>query len=150
MDEITRNRVLANAIRQLSCQPTKTDSALDVLKLLMQMMDNYKNLPGPEKKLVVVRVFEDIASGKDGVLGTADDILPDYVVRSMRMMIEVDLVGKTIDVIYEATVGKVLQTYSFTRKVGACLWTLFCCGCIPHTRGPLDWEDERKALLSAK
>jgi hypothetical protein len=128
--ESIRSRVLQNATKRLACEDFKTESALDVLKLLMQMMDKYKHLSGSQKKDIVIRTFEDIAAGKDGILGTADDLIPAYVLTGMRIMIESELVERTIDVIYEATIGKVLQTYSLTSSIYSCLCALFCCcGC---------------------
>lgn len=127
--ETLRDRLLRHVSERLVSPDCKTENALDILKVLMQMVDKYNHLTKQEKKQLIIQLFEDVASGKDGILGTVDDLIPPYAVNGMRVMIESELLDKTIEVIYEATVGNVLQTYSFANKISQCFYSLMCCCC---------------------
>lgn len=129
-----RERLFKRASERLVAPDCKTENALDILTVLMQMVDKYNHLSKQEKKRLVIQLFEDVASGKDGILGTSDDLIPPYAVNGMRVMIESELLDKTIEVIYEATVGNVLQTYTFTNKITQCICHFLCCCCCISSR----------------
>jgi hypothetical protein len=128
-----RERVLKNAATKLAMDDFNVDNALDVLKLLIQLSDKYYTLSGKQKKQLVISVFEDLASGPDGILGTGDDLLPQYVVYSMRVMIESNLVESTIDLIYEVVphfVPRLMRkTFKFFYYLSQCCC---CCRCRPR------------------
>lgn len=65
-----------------------------------------KDMLGSDKKQLLLMVFEKVAAGKDGVVGTSDDVLPPQVVEIVKMLLEKNLVGDMIDVISAAANGK--------------------------------------------
>jgi hypothetical protein len=129
VDVSLRERVLHNAATKLAMSDFSVDSALDVLKLLIQLSDKYYTLSGMQKKQLVISVFEDLASGPDGVLGTADDLIPQYIVYSMRVMIESNLLESTIDLMYEVVphfIPRLMRkSFKFFYHLSQCC----CCGC---------------------
>lgn len=72
----------------------------------MEILKGFENLNGTEKKEVLVAAFSKIAVGKDGVAGTEDDIIPEAVVASVRVLLEKDLIGETIDVFASISKGQ--------------------------------------------
>jgi hypothetical protein len=51
-------------------------------------------------------VLADIAKGADGIEGTADDQIPPKVIAGIKAMADFDLVASTIDIIIDASNGK--------------------------------------------
>lgn len=127
--EKTRERVFRNLAIALSKDPTGVVTPIDVLSMLVQMIETFGGLRGPEKKALVIRTFEDIVSGHDGVLGTDADLLPPDVVQGMRVMLESNLITSIIDVVCAATVGRVISGISLTAQLSfaLCKCAQSCC-----------------------
>jgi hypothetical protein len=79
---------------------------IHLVSLVMQTVEDIKDMSGKEKRMVVVNIMAEIAKGADGVAGTSDDLLPHKVVLAIKAMIEHDVLNSTIDIIVDATKGK--------------------------------------------
>lgn len=122
----TRQRIVKNVIYRVTLHETPMNNAMDVLKVLMQVVEGYSNLSGPAKKQLVIDTFEDIVSGKDGILGTEDDLFPPHILVGMEAILRSELLAHTIDLVYDATLGRVLKTGA---QVSWFTWLLCtCCG----------------------
>ena len=82
------------------------DSPMKLIAKGMEMLETFPNMKGEEKKALLVKVIEKIAAGADGIAGTDDDIIPQAVVESLKVMLEKDLVGDIIQVIASAARGE--------------------------------------------
>jgi hypothetical protein len=127
--EKTRERVFRNLAIALAKDPALVVTPMDLLSILVQMIETFGGLRGPDKKALVIRTFEDIVSGHDGVLGTDADLLPPEVVQGMRVMLESNLITSIIDVVCAATVGRVISGISVTAHLSyaLCQCARSCC-----------------------
>jgi hypothetical protein len=81
-------------------------SPYSVVVKTMELLENVKGLSGGEKKKYIIAAIEEVAKGDDGIAGTADDLIPVSTVNKLKLMVEQDLVGDTIDLIVDATKGE--------------------------------------------
>lgn len=79
-----------------------TYNAIDAIKSLLTFINEYDDLSIKEKKELLVSLLEDIASGKDGVLDTDDDVLPYSVVEGIRLLIDTNLIPSIIDLVCQS------------------------------------------------
>jgi hypothetical protein len=101
-------------------------SAMTIVRRGMELLNVYPSLKGAEKKVLLVRVLEQVCAGGDGVLGTADDLLPESTLRAIKTLLEGDLMGDILDTfnafmkggVAAVDTGKVL-------RIGAQLKTVF-------------------------
>jgi hypothetical protein len=127
----------------------------DVLRALAQVTSRYSGLSKEERKGVMVRVLEEVAAGKDGVLGTSDDLIPQPVLASMRVLINSDVVPSLLDMLLELTGASALASvgYCIFDALLACVpyWRCCCC-CSSRREDTLDVHDGTltRGLLAEK
>lgn len=97
-------------------------NAIDILKLVMVEVEKLQKLSGTEKKQLVVALVTKLANGEDGIRGTNDDLLTASAVKGLKALIEDDLLANTIDIVVDATKGKL-----DINKVTKCTSKLFGC-----------------------
>jgi len=84
----------------LVCNP------MNVVGVGMQLMNKYPMLSGTEKKAMLVKCLHNLAAGKDGVLGTADDTMPKPIVDAITKLIEGKLIDDVISLVADVTKGR--------------------------------------------
>ena len=72
----------------------------------MEILNEVPELMGTTKKQILIEAIERIASGKDGILGTDDDVLSVAHLGMIKILIDNNLIGGLIDVIADASKGK--------------------------------------------
>lgn len=96
----------------------------------MEIVQRLPAMKGSEKKELLLKVLRQIAAGKDGIEGTADDLLPAKTVDAIQMLLEKDLIADFTTIATDIAKGKVdLQKAAETAKkalplVLACLGPL--------------------------
>ena len=125
MDAI-RKKVSNNIQNILADKTIHVNSAIDLLKLAMQQAGAVHGLSGKEKQELVIDVLADIAKGADGIEGTADDQIPPKVIAGIKAMADFDLVASTIDIIIDASNGKLHAG----AGAGTCVSLLHFASCI--------------------
>ena len=103
--ESISHRVASNFMERISSKRVEINSGIDVLKCMMQIIETYPMLDGKQKKEIIISTMQDIAAGRDGILGTSDDVIPLFVVHHIQMIVESEILSGAIDVICEATKG---------------------------------------------
>lgn len=81
-------------------------SAFSIVVKGMEILDNYKQLSGQQKKEYIFAVVEELAKGADGISGTKDDILPPATVNALGALIRENILEGFIGIISDATKGK--------------------------------------------
>lgn len=94
---------IRKAIEGKTLDPT---SAMSIVTKGMELLNKYKDLKGAEKKTLLVKVLQDISAGSDGIIGTADDLLPQATVEAIKKILDGDLISDIVDVIVNAARGK--------------------------------------------
>jgi hypothetical protein len=122
----------------------KIENPIDVLKSLWYVIDGFGNMSNEEKKKVLIAAIEDIAAGQDGILNTADDIIPNHVLRGIEIMIECDMITSTIDLICETT--HIKTGITFSMYVFQIVSGILCCSCC-RKRTKSSQQSEREPLL---
>jgi hypothetical protein len=77
---------------------------MEIIKLLMKMVDVENVLTGAEKKDIVIKVLTDISMGKDGIFGTADDLLPEHVVDGIVALIRSGIIDEVITLLHTVAI----------------------------------------------
>jgi hypothetical protein len=72
----------------------------------MELLNEVPELMGTTKKTILIQIIERIASGRDGIIGTDDDIISKEYVDMLTVMLENNIIEGIIDVVADATKGK--------------------------------------------
>lgn len=83
-----------------------TKSPTDVIARGARMLESKQGMSLEEKKSCLMKLIEEVAKGKDGVLGTDDDLLPKDTVEALRILIDGGLLGDIVKFILAATEGR--------------------------------------------
>ena len=115
--------ILTEAIR---ANEVRIDSAMAIVAKGMEIMERFKYLDGKHKKALLVEILNRIAAGKDGVVGTADDMIPASTMAALRVLLEGSLLEQTTDLIMDITrgkfnIGKAVQVASDVAQTAAAL-----------------------------
>lgn len=79
---------------------------MNIVGIGMGLLNKYPTLTGAEKRSLLVEALTKIASGPDGVLGTADDTIPKPIVDTILSLIEGNLINGIIGLVVDATKGR--------------------------------------------
>jgi len=96
----------------------------------MEIMETYKDLQGNQKKELLVKVMEKVASGSDGIVGTEDDLIPKETVDTLKSLLTQNLLGQVMSIVKDAARGKfnLQATISVATEVQKkCLPGLLAC-----------------------
>jgi hypothetical protein len=88
---------------------TRTDliaNPMNIVGVGMELMNKYPTLSGSEKKALLVKALTNFASGKDGILGTADDNIPKPIIDTITNLIQGNLIGDVINFAAEVAKGR--------------------------------------------
>lgn len=92
------NKILYDRIKSIIDNKKITIlNSIQLLTLLIDEVEKIGNLYGNEKKQYVINTLEEIAKGDDGIIGTDDDIIPEYIYESLKILIESNLISDIID-----------------------------------------------------
>ncbi len=72
----------------------------------MELLSDVPELMGTTKKEILIKAIERIAHGKDGIVGTDDDLISQEQMNILKIMIDNNIVEGIINVIYDASRGK--------------------------------------------
>lgn len=120
--ETAREKVTANIRRLISENKVRVTNAIGLLRVAMQEVERLNEFTGSQKQSLVIEVLSRIAKGPDGISGTQDDLIPPLVIDGVRVLIESNLIGATIDLIIDATRGRL-----DINKVNTCMSSLVSC-----------------------
>jgi hypothetical protein len=79
---------------------------MNIVGVGMELMNKYPALSGSEKKALLIKAFTSFASGKDGILGTADDNLPKPVVDTITTLVQGNMIGDIISLVADVSKGR--------------------------------------------
>lgn len=84
-----------------------TSSPFAIVAKGMEIVNQFPSMNGHEKKALLMKVLRQIAAGKDGIEGTADDLLPMKTLDAIQMMLDKDLVSDFANVASDIAKGKI-------------------------------------------
>lgn len=94
-----------------------TTNSITLLKQIMERLE--RDLPKvarEEKVKYVVHYLSEIAKGKDGIAGTADDVIAPEVMKDLQKMTESSMLSDVLDLCMDVVNGKKVNRW----KVGLC------------------------------
>jgi hypothetical protein len=97
-------------------------NAIDLISITMVEVGKFNKISMDDKKMLACDIIQEFAKGADGIEGTKDDLLPKVVVKGIQSMIEHDLITSTINVIVDASKGRLT-----VDKVQGCFMSYFAC-----------------------
>ena len=95
---------IKNCIKNTSID---TSSCFKIITISIEMIENYDNLTGEEKKNYIILAIETIAKGDDNIAGTADDLLDETIVKSLKFILQNNYISEIIDIICKASKGDI-------------------------------------------
>lgn len=124
MDKLTQ-AVYDQVMEVLQKNQIDINSPFSVITKGMEIINRFEQLNGHEKKALLIKTLRAIAAGKDGVAGTADDVLPARVVEEIQRMVDIGLVDDYANVIHSVVKGK----FDLNKVVDVATKTVpICCG----------------------
>ena len=99
----------------------KVNDAMSLIVIGVQILTKNKTITGQEKQELLISVLRDIAKGKDGKFGTADDLIPEQVWTQIETLLDSGIINSTIDVCYSLLTGQ------FPNVVGASFKVIRSC-----------------------
>lgn len=76
---------------------------LELITMIMEEVENIKNLNGVDKKIYVIELLKKIISGEDNINGTKDDLIPSNTANIIYKLIEDDTISSIIETIIYIT-----------------------------------------------
>jgi hypothetical protein len=73
---------------------------ISIIRFLVKAIDIDNLLSGNEKKQIVIDVLTKICAGKDGISGTEDDLIPEYVVNGIIALIQSGVIDDVITLVH--------------------------------------------------
>ena len=103
----TRVAVIFMLTEMIKQREIETNNIFTLIKQIVRIIDetnksSKKKLSHPEKHDIVMSIILDVAKGKDGILGTSDDIIPPKVIEEIKMMKDTSLLSDCISLINDA------------------------------------------------
>lgn len=102
--------VVDSVVKELtSAVETRADlmsNPMNIVGVGMAIMNKHENLSGSDKKALLVKALTSLASGPDGVLGTADDRIPKPIVDTIVSLIEGKLINSVLDLAVGISKGR--------------------------------------------
>lgn len=84
----------------LVCNP------MNIVGVGMELMNKYPTLTGSEKRALLIKCLHNLAAGKDGVLGTADDAIPKPIVDAITKLVDGNLINDIISLVADVAKGR--------------------------------------------
>jgi hypothetical protein len=81
-------------------------SAIELIKVGMELVSNLAQLDGLERKKILIAALEIIAKGKDGIAGTDDDMISPETLDMLEILLKRDLVGNLVEMLIDAYKGR--------------------------------------------
>ena len=102
----TRVAVIFMLTEMIKQREIETNNIFTLIKQIVRIIDetnkSSKKKLHPEKHDIVMSIILDVAKGKDGILGTSDDIIPPKVIEEIKMMKDTSLLSDCISLINDA------------------------------------------------
>jgi hypothetical protein len=80
-------------------------SVMSLISKIMEIVEKIPNLSGKYKKECVISVLNEIAKGIDGIEGTEDDLIPGYIMKGLKFMLNNKIAENVIDTVVSASKG---------------------------------------------
>eukprot|EP00798_Chlamydomonas_sp_ICE-L_P019689 gene19689-26376_t len=98
----------------------KITSAMDIVRIAMELVEKIPSMTGQQKYDLVSRVLSVDVAGKDGKLGTADDLVPSFVIDQLNLLINSGLLQNVMSTLCAASKGQLgLNRSSIINSVWA-------------------------------
>lgn len=117
-----KKEVVSTLRTMLQEKKVNITNAIDLIRLTMVEVGKFNKISKEDKKMLACDIIGEFAKGADGIEGTQDDLLPKIAVKGIQSMIEYDLVTSTINVIVDASNGRLT-----VDKVQGCFMSCFSC-----------------------
>jgi hypothetical protein len=75
-----------------------------MIKYIMQLVDVDKTMSGLEKKELVIKVLDHVCAGKDGIMGTDDDLIPESIVDGIGALLRSGVIDEVITLLHTVAV----------------------------------------------
>lgn len=117
--------VLKNIMKKLQEQLIRIQkdnvTATFLIKVGFEVVYNYKELnTHAVRKEYLLKALETIAKGKDGILGTEDDLIPEPVLHQLQTMIDTDMLQGVVQLVSDAFYGKLKVKGSLLERLCPC------------------------------
>jgi hypothetical protein len=106
MEELKKT-VASQLAEAVSSNKINIASPFAVVTKTMEIIQTFPNLNGYEKKALLMKTLREVAAGKDGVLGTDDDLLPPRTVEGIQVLLDKDLMEDLTSTVLDIAKGKV-------------------------------------------
>jgi len=90
---------------------------MNIVGVGMQLMNKYPTLSGTEKKALLIKGLTSLASGKDGILGTADDVIPKPIIDTITTLVQGNLINDVIGLLVDTSKGR----FDITKAIGVAM-----------------------------
>lgn len=111
----------------LKNKTVKVDSAMAIMGKAMEIMERFKYLDGAHKKTLLRELLTRVAAGADGVIGTADDLIPAETLAQLHQILDSGLLDQTVELVMDITHGR----FSINKAVEVAKTAApACIGCI--------------------
>ena len=97
---------MSGLIAQVVSTLAPASTMKDVVVRVLECVEKFPGMSGPEKRDRALDVLRTIAKGRDGIAGTADDVIPVAVLDALQNAIDTNIVGDMIDLAVDAAKGK--------------------------------------------
>lgn len=96
--------IVIELINDIMHKKLEVSRPISMIKYLVTVVEKIPDISGKNKKEMVIEIAKTICSGKDGVLGTEDDIFPSSLVNGLEALIKSGVLDDIIDLAHKAVI----------------------------------------------
>jgi hypothetical protein len=132
-DPIFISEVYSSLVDSIKKENVDVKSPTDIMTKGAEILDRKAGLTDETKKSCLIQVIEEFVKGKDGVLGTDDDLIPHATLESLRIMIDGGLIEDIAKLVLTGTQGRLdVEAAKKASRKCANIWCLCFAGRKQH------------------
>jgi hypothetical protein len=119
IDTIT-NKIYTELLEIIVDKKLQVDDAMTLVAYSVKLINKVKEADNNKKTEILMIVFERIAKGKDGQVGTADDVIPEKVWNQVQILLKEGIMFSMISVIDDIVNGKFPEIDEVAKTAKGC------------------------------
>lgn len=120
MEEDQYKILIEELAKTLKIKAANVSNVIELITLGMEIVEKFPDLKGEDRSKILINALDEVAKGKDGLVGTDDDVIPANILEPLKTIMSLGIVQDIIAQIIRATKGKL--TINNMISLGRYMW----------------------------
>lgn len=82
----------------------RISTPIEMIKYMVTIIEKIPHMTGKDKKALVIEIAKIICIGKDGIIGTEDDLFQPIMINGLNVLLNSGLIDDVIDLAHSAVI----------------------------------------------